>query len=102
MTEDGRTIGTVALCGLSPFLSLVWDHKDAQSDAAASSLCLGFVVSHPLRDETAPRMGCPLLMRTAAGEFVLPSTLIRLQSLKIALFKIALFKENPYENLSGK
>jgi hypothetical protein len=75
MTEDGRSTGMVALCGLSPSLIRVWDRKDARLDAITKSLGLGrslaLVVSHPKRDEAALRMGAPVLRLGAAFGFVL-------------------------------
>ena len=84
MTEDGRSSEAAALCGFGPRLFEVWGNRDAQSDAVTNSLwpdtVAGFVLrtnqaqvskarpgapvpasvlSHPWRDEAAPRMGHP-------------------------------------------
>jgi len=120
MTEDGRTTGMVALCGLSPSLFLVWGNQDAQLDAVVTSLRLGsgrnFVESHPKRDEAALRMGHPILWLGAAFGFVLRTNEAEKQVLRCAqddngycawddnssFFNLAIFEEKSHENLSGK
>jgi hypothetical protein len=118
MTEDGRSTGMVALCGLSPFLTWVWDHKDAQLDAITNSLGLGrslaLEVSHPKRDEAALRMGYPILWLIEAFGFVLRTNEAPISKARCgapAPYPLpALFfnrsnrnlQGESYENLSGK
>ncbi len=124
MTEDGRSSGMVALCGLRLSLTWVWDHKDAQLDAITNSLGLGrslaLAVSHPKRDEAALRMGprfsgwarllgsCGARMRPRSQKRDLGHPLVKSRSIAalrmttLVNFNFATFKENPYENLSGK
>jgi hypothetical protein len=103
MTEDGRSTGMVALCGLSPSLIRVWDHSDARLDAITNSLGLGrslaWVVSHPKRDKAALRMGHPILGLGAAPGFVLRTNEAEKQILPCAQDDNTCFQ---YRNFRGE